>query len=212
MQEHYKTLGVRCVADQKEIKDQYRYLAAKYHPDKKTGNAEKFKDLSNAYTVLIDPERRKLYDETGSDMKPDEFERKASAVLQQLFQLIVSQNGLEKIIYLDIIKMINQQLDKGMIEFKKKIDTAKKSKTEIEKILKRIKHKNKNNPISFILKQEEIKHSESITQIYQEMEIGKSAQKMLKDYSFNFDAEMKVINSYFGESFKFHTPTSTGTL
>ena len=44
------------------------------------------------------------------------------------------------------------------------------------------------------------------------MEVGKRDKEMLKDYSFNFDEEMKVINSYFGESFKFHTPTSTGTL
>ncbi len=204
---HYETLGVKTDATEQELKDAYRTKANEQHPDKQNGNTEAFKILSNAYNVLIDPERRKFYDETGSEMKTDELERKAGALLQQLFQMIVSQNGLEKIIYLDIIKIINKQIDKIMIEFKTKIDTAKKSRTEIGKILKRVKHKDKNNPISFILKQEEIKHFESITQIQQEMEVGKSAQKMLKDYGFAFDVEMKAAFE-----FKAFTSTATGEL
>lgn len=213
MRKHYETLGVKLDATGQEIKDAYRGKATEQHPDKQNGNAEAFKILSNAYNVLIDQERRKFYDKTGSDMKSDELERKAGGVLQQLFQLIVSKNGLEMIIHLDIIKMIKQQIDTGMIEFEKKINIAKKSKTAIKKILKKIKHKNKNNPISFILKQEKIKHSEAITQLYQEREVGKTAQKMLKDYSFDFEAETKDIDSYYyDKSFTSHGFTFTGPL
>lgn len=62
----YATLGVSPTAPQKEITTAYRQLARKYHPDANPGDAtaeEKFKDVSAAYDVIGDPERRKEYDE-----------------------------------------------------------------------------------------------------------------------------------------------------
>jgi DnaJ-class molecular chaperone len=61
----YKILGVDENADTKTIKDAYRKLAKKYHPDKTandTAAAERFKEVSAAYEVLKDPEKRKKYD------------------------------------------------------------------------------------------------------------------------------------------------------
>ncbi len=210
MQDHYETLGVKRDATDQQLKDAYRDKAKENHPDK-GGDEDTFKTLSNAYTVLMDPQRRKFYDDTGSEMKIDEFDRKAGALLQQLFQLIVSQNGLENIIHLDIIMMINQQIDKGMTELEKKIDKAKKSRATIRKILKRIKHKDKKNPISLMLKHEATKHSESITQTHQEMEVGKRSRKMLKEYGFDFEEKMKIPDAIYGMRFKTHDVTFTGT-
>lgn len=62
----YAVLGVASSASQDEIKKQYRRLAAKHHPDKNPNDAkaaERFKEISEAYTVLGDPEKRKQYDE-----------------------------------------------------------------------------------------------------------------------------------------------------
>jgi curved DNA-binding protein len=63
----YAALGVSQAADTKEIKKAYRRLASELHPDKNPGkSAEKrFKDVTRAYEVLADAERRKLYDEFG---------------------------------------------------------------------------------------------------------------------------------------------------
>ncbi|MEX0686461.1 MAG: DnaJ C-terminal domain-containing protein [Balneolales bacterium] len=70
--DYYKTLGVTKKASQDEIKKAYRKLAAKYHPDVNPDNKEaeiKFKEVSEAYEVLKNPEDRKMYDQMGSDWK-----------------------------------------------------------------------------------------------------------------------------------------------
>ena len=63
--DYYKILGVKKDASPEEIKRAFRELAQKYHPDKPGGNAEKFKEINEAYQVLSDPEKRKLYDQYG---------------------------------------------------------------------------------------------------------------------------------------------------
>ena len=65
--DYYKTLGVERTADDKAIKTAYRRLARKHHPDVNKGNAERFKEISEAYTVLSDPEKRQRYDALGPD-------------------------------------------------------------------------------------------------------------------------------------------------
>ena len=67
--DYYKTLGVTKGATADEIKKSYRKLARKYHPDANEGDAKaeaRFKEISEAYTVLSDDKRRKEYDEARS--------------------------------------------------------------------------------------------------------------------------------------------------
>ena len=66
--DYYEVLGVSKEADSSAIKKAYRKLAKKYHPDTNAGNAEaekRFKEISEAYAVLGDEEKKKLYDEFG---------------------------------------------------------------------------------------------------------------------------------------------------
>ncbi len=69
--DYYAILGVPKSAAEKDIKSAYRKLARKWHPDANPENPkeaeEKFKELSEAYEVLGDPEKRKKYDMLGSD-------------------------------------------------------------------------------------------------------------------------------------------------
>ncbi|MCL5808531.1 MAG: DnaJ domain-containing protein [Deltaproteobacteria bacterium] len=76
--DYYKILGVEKNADTDEIKKAYRKLALKYHPDRNPNNSvaeEKFKNISEAYAVLSDPEKRKQYDNFGSDQFSQKFSR-----------------------------------------------------------------------------------------------------------------------------------------
>jgi curved DNA-binding protein len=93
-QDYYEVLGVERGADEASIKKAYRRLALEWHPDRHAGDGReaaetKFKQISEAYEVLSDPEKRKKYDRFGQDwqhgqefdpgpgqrtMTPEEFE------------------------------------------------------------------------------------------------------------------------------------------
>ena len=78
--DYYATLGVNKSSSEKEIKQAYRKQARKHHPDVNPGdkNAEgRFKEINEAYEVLGDPEKRKKYDELGSNWKMYEQAQRA---------------------------------------------------------------------------------------------------------------------------------------
>lgn len=65
--DYYKILGVEKSATHDEVKKAFRKLAHKYHPDKESGNEEKFKEINEAYQVVGNEEKRKQYDQYGAD-------------------------------------------------------------------------------------------------------------------------------------------------
>lgn len=70
MTDYYQTLGISKSATQDEIKKAYRKSALKYHPDKNPGDSaaeKKFKEISEAYEVLSNEEKRRVYDQYGAD-------------------------------------------------------------------------------------------------------------------------------------------------
>ena len=70
--DYYSTLGVAKTATEKEIKQAYRKLARKHHPDVNPGDKSaeaRFKEINEAYEVLGDPEKRKKYDELGANWR-----------------------------------------------------------------------------------------------------------------------------------------------
>ncbi len=70
--DYYKILGIPRTATQEDVKQAYRKLALKYHPDRNKGDKhaeERFKEINEANQVLGDPEKRKKYDQFGEDWK-----------------------------------------------------------------------------------------------------------------------------------------------
>jgi curved DNA-binding protein len=67
--DYYQILGISRTASESEIKSAYRKLARQYHPDVNPGGTDKFKEIGEAYEALKDPEKRKLYDNLGSNWR-----------------------------------------------------------------------------------------------------------------------------------------------
>lgn len=76
MRDPYEVIGVPKTATETEIQKAYRKLAMKYHPDRNPGDKEaedKFKEVQTAYEILGDPEKRQLFDRTGSVKGPNQY-------------------------------------------------------------------------------------------------------------------------------------------
>ena len=94
--DYYEILGVDKDASQKEIKKAYRKLAKKYHPDMNKDDpdtSEKFKEISEAYEILSDPDKRKRYDRYGhsgindNDFNFDDFAQGGFGGFEDIFDM-----------------------------------------------------------------------------------------------------------------------------
>lgn len=82
MEDWYRILQITELASGEEVKAAYRKLAKKYHPDAHPGDKEcesRFQEISEAYSILSDPEKRRVYDEKRNQTLKGQRSRKTSA-------------------------------------------------------------------------------------------------------------------------------------
>lgn len=98
--DYYEVIGVSKTASINEIKSQYRKLALKFHPDRNKSNdaAEHFKEISEAYAVLSDSEKRKIYDQYGHSgvdgrYSTEDIFRGASGNFNDIFNDLFGRSG-----------------------------------------------------------------------------------------------------------------------
>lgn len=88
MTDLYTILGVDSKANTSDIASAYRNLAKIYHPDKPTGNQDKFKEISQAYNILTDERKRQIYDLQGLDgVQSHDRVRNRDGVFEQTFKV-----------------------------------------------------------------------------------------------------------------------------
>ena len=86
LRDYYEILGVNKNSSIEEIKKKFRKLALEFHPDrnKAPDASEKFKEINEAYQVLVDPEKKKIYDQFGYEAVSENIEGFTSPI--ELFQ------------------------------------------------------------------------------------------------------------------------------
>lgn len=118
--DYYKTLGVKKDSDEKEVKDSFKKLAKKLHPDTEGGSEEKFKEINEAYEVLKDKTKRSRYDYLYSNMNStsNAFSGNKSQNFKQ--QKMYSNYGS----FADFYKQKEQELREQTATGKAAVDTA----------------------------------------------------------------------------------------
>ena len=106
----YDILGVPTGASQNEIREAYRKLAMKLHPDRPNGDAEAFLPVQTAYDVLGDKKKRARYDETG-DVEDRHFNDRVDDKMMQLFNGMLSE---ENEIVGDAVSQMRQMIQHGI--------------------------------------------------------------------------------------------------
>lgn len=146
----YDVLGVDKNIKQEDLKSIYRELIQQWHPDKFETDPEdiqgearkKFDFVQEAYNILKDPEKRRLYDETGYIDPPEGKVRSSvQTMLRTLMNSYLSRG--EEIFTIDIIREINNYCKTQIVVCNKNIKDLKTKKSFLVRVIKKFKKKPK---------------------------------------------------------------------
>lgn len=162
-------------ASSEEIKRVFRQKAANAHPDKQSGDHEAMAELNRAYTTLIDPKRRLLYDATGEDQqRPDE--EMIRALITQVFA-----DGLAK----DVPHVLNhakELLKQGKQVLEQQTEDITKQRDKLKKKRDKITKKSGENVYAMIVDQQIAKYEQSLAKVEYDLDICVKAQDELNKY------------------------------
>jgi len=146
----YEILGIEKDVKQEDLKGIYRELIQKWHPDKfetdpediQDAAREKFESIQEAYNILRDSEKRRLYDETGYIDPPEGKVRSSvQTMLRTLINSYLSRG--EEIFTIDIVREINGYCTTQIIVCNKNIKELKIKKSFLARVIKKFKRKPK---------------------------------------------------------------------
>jgi len=177
MQNLYKVLGVEQTATRAEIKKAFGRLAKIHHPDK-GGDEEYFKVLKHAYEILVNPELRAEYDETGTIENKDALSIQATSELSKLFQ-----NSIRNLVIPgDIIENVSSQINvlvRNTTQNKAEISNVI---TNLEKLVGRVKTTDEHNLYETILNQHLDDARKALNEADKALELFEYMRELLSHY------------------------------
>lgn len=171
-----------CTAEQ--IKNQYRALAQKHHPDK-GGDIERFRAIKFAYEVLSDPERRAEYDSTGSVRDHRGIHQEAVENLSKIFHNVINNVDPTESNLIEIMKSETQHLKNMVVQDR---ETCLKYIKNLEIVREKIKLKKEDEEnviMVFVNNQLEIRNNELKT-FERRLEIADLMSQILENYHYGF--------------------------
>lgn len=182
----YETLGVPSDASAAEIKKAYKKLAQKLHPDKPTGDAEKFQAIQHAYEILSDADNREHYDRTGSDKGAPDYHNLATAHMSGLFSEI-TQGDMKGNLITEAQGIVAEKIAQFRTQEMKHNQNIKKA----EKHLNRVKTKKNENIFKMVLDAQIATLKAELAGFKHNMLILETMQQLLNDYE---DTKPEIID------------------
>lgn len=190
----YDILGVDESATAEEIKEAYRNSSKENHPDK-GGSSEKMAEINHAHAILINPDKRERYDNTGEEYDQP-FDQKFNSFVQEVFMALVDQCKENDIAHVDLIKAFKKHvltvegnIYKNKAEYKKQI-------SKLEKVLKRVKS-SKKNLIGNVIQMNIDDLKKKIKACESDLEFIGSCKEVLESYNYEIDPKQEENYSGF---------------
>lgn len=139
--DHYDTLGVPRDASAAEIKKAYRKKAKDAHPDRKGGDNTEMVAINRAKDTLLDDEKRKRYDETGTDDPKPPLQQMAEALIASGFDQVFDSDG-ELAGHINIVQSLLTAFGKELAQAEIEIKKAVVYLERLERKAKRVKARN----------------------------------------------------------------------
>lgn len=183
----YEVMGVSKDAPQKAIKAAYRKLSGLHHPDK-GGDRDRFEELKTAYDVLIDPERRKRYDETGRLTESKVTAKAMKTFIDSTMKGVVEAqrpNGSsDDPIWENIRDKIILSLKGARIEINARRVRAVRLLNRCDELISRFKPKQEDDPIGDFLREERKGYLAQIEEADDAFELSVRCEKVFLEYDY----------------------------
>ena len=188
----YTILRVSPQATEEEIKISYRKLAQQNHPDK-GGDAEMFKQINLAYSILSDPDRKKHFDATGQFNINPGLTEEALGNLSKVLNHFLNQINPE---LEDLIVCMKNDVNREKKFLNEQISLCIAAITKLEKFLRKIKRKKEGENVLKAFVQVQITAQENnIKSHNRNLEVCAKMLELLEDYEFNEEQWNMLVTS-----------------
>lgn len=181
---HYEELGIEQSATAAQVKAAYRRLAHRYHPDKPSGDRERFVRIQRAYDTLSDPDKRAFYDQNGADREGPTMRERAMQTLAMMFGQVVGaeQNDIE---HHDLIDYMRTSIIRAREEIPEKRRGIERQIQRFKTARARLRQKSAGpNPLGEILDARVMQLKQAIVALESEVELGTVMLELLEDYHY----------------------------
>lgn len=192
----YEILDVPATASEQQIKSAYRKRAKATHPDAQGGDGDLFAQASRAYAILMDPEARKRFDETGSieDVAPLTIRQRMIQILVGLFNAALQVEGQRRtsLKHFDLMEAMRQQMKANLAEGRNQLATYRKALADRQVLLKRItRHDDGENLFADIIRQQ-LPEFERVRNL---ADLDVRAMEMANDELLHYKSEVELIQA-----------------